>query len=178
MDVQLTVETAKHGNDPVVWEMSYGSQKGGPNSYPTVTVPAKTSANFTVTINNPGNITFSNDPIWSAKDNKPTKSGLHGLKLDSGAGTTVLKFHDGNANAEKLVYVLNFSNVPPGTPAQLDPIIDNQGGGPGGFMNFRDYSNLLIGGAVLLVLVVAFVLFRRRSATSRPADVQHPTDSD
>ena len=78
---------------------------------------------------------------------------------------------------QKLVYVLNFSNVPAGTPDKLDPIIDNQGGGPGGYMNFRDNSTLLIGGAVLLLLVVALIMLRRRSASSRPADVQHPTDS-
>jgi hypothetical protein len=172
MDVQLTVETAKHGNDPVVWEMSYGTLKGGPKNYPTVTVPDKGQANFTITIKDPGNVTFSNDPIWIQKDDKPTKSGVHGIKDVSGGGTTVLTFKDGNANKEKLVYALNFANVPAGTPAQLDPIIDNQGGGPGGMMAYRSNSTLLIGGAVLLLLVLALVLLRRRSAMSpRPTDL-------
>ena len=63
----------------------------------------------------------------------------------------VLTFNDGNTNKEKLFYALDFCHVPPGTPAQLDPIIDNQGGGPGGFMDIRGNSTLLIGAAVLLL---------------------------
>jgi hypothetical protein len=190
--VPLTVETAKHGNDPIVWEMTYGSNKGGPNNYPVVTVPAKANADFTITINNPGATTFSNDPIWVQKDTKPTKTGVHGIKVDSGAGTTVLKFHDGNMNAERLVYVLNFANVPAGTPAQLDPIIDNQGGGPG-LMRESGINYLYVGGAVLLLMVLALILLRRRSAmpqrpaaqrpaapppeAQRPTDVPPPTDA-
>jgi hypothetical protein len=169
MEVKLTVETAKHGNDPVVWEMSDGSNKGGPNNYPTVTVPAKATANFTITINKPGNITFSNDPIWVQKDTKPTSSGIHGIKDVTGGGTSVLTFKDSNANAEKLVYVLNFSNVPAGTPAQLDPIIDNQGGG--GLMRESAINYYYVAGAVLLLAILVFYLARRRSATApQPTD--------
>ena len=84
--VDLTVETAKHGNDPIVWEMTYGSNKGGPNNYPVVTVGPKATADFTITINNPGNITFSNDPIWIQKDDKPTKSGVRGNQNRSRRG--------------------------------------------------------------------------------------------
>ena len=51
--VDLTVETAKHGNDPIVWEMTYGSNKGGPNNYPVVTVGPKATADFTITITTP-----------------------------------------------------------------------------------------------------------------------------
>jgi hypothetical protein len=161
-DVTLTVETAKHGNDPIVWEMSDGLKKGGPGSYPVVTVLDKAKADFTITINNPGTTTFSNDPIWIQKDTKPTQHVIHGIKDISGAGTTVLTFHDGNANAEKLVYVLNFANVPAGTPTQLDPIIDNQGGGGGGFMNEAAGNYYFVGVAVLLLAVLVYVLFRRR----------------
>jgi hypothetical protein len=174
-DVKLTIETAKHGNDPIVWEMSDGLKKGGPGDYPKVTVLAKAKADFTITINNPGTITFSNDPIWIQKDTKPTAHVIHGIKDISGAGTTVLKFSDGNANTETLFYVLNFANVPAGTPAKLDPIIDNQGGGPGGYMNYRDNSALLIGGLILLAaLVLALIYVRRNAARSRPASVQPP----
>ena len=183
MDVQLTVQTAKHNSEPVVWEMTYGTLKGGPKNYPTVTVPDKGHANFTITIKDAG-ITFSNDPIWIQKDDKPTKSGVHGIKDVSGGGTNVLTFKDGNANKETLFYALNFANVPAGTPAQLDPIIDNQGGGPGGFMDIRGNSTLLIGAAVLLLLVVALIMLRRRSATPQPAaaapppQAPRPTDLD
>jgi hypothetical protein len=174
LQVNLTVETAKHGNDPVVWEMSDGTNKGGPNNYPVVTVPAKANADFTITIKNPGTTTFSNDPIWVQKDTKPTKTGVHGIKVDSGAGTTVLKFHDGNMNAEKLAYVLNFANVPAGTPAQLDPIIDNQGGG--GIDRASSINYFYVGGAVLLLLLLALILLRRKSATPQRTDTQRPTD--
>jgi len=174
MDVQLTVETAKHGNDPIVWEMTYGTLKGGPKNYPTVIVPSKGHANFTITIKDPGNVTFSNDPIWIDKGaTKPTSSVVKGIKDVTGGGTTVLKFYDGNKDAGQLTYALNFANVPAGTPAKLDPIIDNQGGGPGGYMNERagvDYY--YVAGAVLLLLVLALVLLRRRSATApRPTDL-------
>jgi hypothetical protein len=172
--VTLTVETTKHGNDPIVWEMSDGLKSGGPGNYPVVTVLNKAKADFTITINNPGTTTFSNDPIWIQKDTKPTQHVVHGIKDISGGGATVLKFHDGNMNAERLFYVLNFANVPAGTPAQLDPIIENQGGGPG-MIGGDAYSAYYIGAAaVLLLALVAFILYRRRSAT-RPA-APRPTD--
>jgi hypothetical protein len=173
IDVNLTVETAKHGNDPVVWEMSDGTKKGGPNNYPTVVVPAKGHANFTITIKNPGNITFSNDPIWIDKGaTKPSSSVVKGIKDVTGGGTTVLKFYDGNKDAGQLTYLLNFANVPAGTPDKHDPIIDNQGGGPGGFMNERgDLSYYYVAGAVLLLAILVFYLARRRSATApQPTD--------
>lgn len=165
--VSLTVEAPKHGNDPIVWEMTYGTKMGGPNNYPVVTVLDKAKADFTITINNPGTTTFSNDPIWIQKDTKPTAAVVHGIKDISGGGTTVLKFHDGNMNTEKLFYVLNFANVPAGTPTQLDPIIDNQGGGTRMGM---ENSALYAVGALLLLALLAVVLLRRRTATPvRPA---------
>jgi hypothetical protein len=176
MEVKLTVEPAKHGNDPVIWEMSYDTKKGGPNNYPVVTVPSKANANFTITIDKPGNITFSNDPIWIQKDTKPTSKVIHGIKDITGGGTTVLKFHDGNANAEHLVYVLTFANVPAGTPTQLDPIIENQGGGPG-MIGGDAYSAYYIGAAALLLIaLVAYIAFRRRSSMPQRPDAQRPTD--
>jgi hypothetical protein len=176
IDVKLTVEAAKHGNDPVVWEMSDGTKKGGPNNYPTVVVPNKGHANFTITIKDPGTITFSNDPIWIDKGLiKPTSSVVKGIKDVTGGGTTVLKFYDGNKDPGKLTYVLNFDNVPAGTPKQLDPIIDNQGGGPGMMRDYAAMNYYYAAGAVLLLAVLVFVFMRRRSA-SRPADVQRSTD--
>ena len=180
-DVKLTVETAKHGNDPIVWEMSDGLKKGGPNDYPVVTVLNKAKADFTITINNPGAITFSNDPIWIQKDTKPTEHIVHGIKDISGGGTTVLTFKDGNANSEKLFYVLNFANAPPGTPAQLDPIIDNQGGGGGIMRESAAMNYYYAAGALLLLAVLVFALVRRRSAMSRlaqPPVAPQPTDLD
>ena len=48
--VDLTVKTVKNGNDPIVWEMSDGLKKGGPGSYPVVTVKTNAKADFTITI--------------------------------------------------------------------------------------------------------------------------------
>jgi hypothetical protein len=172
----LQVIPVQQGNGPFVWHMSHGVKGGGPGSYPSVDVPAKVSADFTITIQNPGNITFSNDPIWIQKGTAKPTGGVDGQITGlSGQGTTVLKFHDSNADTGALSYVLNFANVPAGSPTQLDPIINNQGGGPG-FVE-PGYENIAIIGAVaLLAVLLVVMLFRRRSAMPQQANVQRPTD--
>ena len=168
----LQVIPVKQGNGPIVWHMSHGSKGGGPGNYPKVDVPSKASADFTITIQNPGNITFSNDPIWIQKGTaKPTGGVDAQITGVTGHGTTVLKFNDSNADTGALTYVLNFANVPAGSPTQLDPIINNQGGGPGvretGFTNYA-----IIGGVVLLAAVLLVMMFRRRSAVPRQTEAQ------
>ena len=170
----LQVTPAKQGNGPIVWHMSHGSQSGGPGHYPAVTVPTNHSANIEITLHNAGNITFSNDPIWIQKGTAKPTGGVDGqITQLSGQGTTVLKFNDSNADSGTLTYVLNFSNVPAGSPTQLDPIINNQGGGPGMIGESNYY---FVGAAVLLLAALVYVLYRRQSAMPRPSDAQRPTD--
>lgn len=157
---KLKVNLVKQGNGPGVWHMSHGAGSGGPGNYPKVTVPAKATADFEFTIVNPGSVTFSNDPIWIQKGTtKPTGGVDSQITNVTGANTTVLKFHDTNKDAGTMTYVLNFNNAP-----QLDPIIENQGGGPG----VIDYSiYYLVGAAVLAVLALFLV---RRMMTKRQAE--------
>lgn len=135
-----------------VWWMSYGTQSGGPGSYPQVTVPNGTNANFKYTIINTPGVTFGSDPIWiQAGTTKPTQPGVDGhFNVPPGQNGTTLNFHDNNkGNGETLSYVLRFSD---GTT--LDPIINNGGGGPGYNWNMAYYAL----GAVALIVLAILVL--------------------
>jgi hypothetical protein len=124
---KLQIIPVKKGSEPIVWHMSHGSVSGGPGNYPRVRVAHQTVADFEISIVNPGSIRFSSDPIWIHEGTeKPTEHVIEGISEISGQNATTLKFHDGNKDAGTLTYVLNFVDAP-----QLDPIIDNQGGGPG-----------------------------------------------
>ena len=124
---KLQIIPVRQGQGPIVWHMSHGGASGGPGSYPTVHVAPQTAADFEISIANPGSITFSSDPIWiQGGTEKPTEHVIDGISDISGQSTTTLRFHDGNKDAGSLTYVLNFVDAP-----QLDPIIENQGGGPG-----------------------------------------------
>ncbi|HJU77525.1 MAG TPA: hypothetical protein VJ597_06330 [Sphingomicrobium sp.] len=170
---KLQINLVKQGSGPGVWHMSHGSAStapgslsaasGGPGNYPKVHVPAKATADFEITIVSPGNITFSGDPIWIQKGTaKPTGGVDPQITNISGQGTPVLKFHDTNQTKGTLTYVLNFNNAP-----QLDPIIENGGGGigDGGIDNYAVYY--LVGAAVLAVLAI-FVIRRMMAKPSRP----------
>lgn len=140
-----------------VWQLSHNGNAGGPGHYPPASAPEKAGADFTITIVNPGNITFSADPIWVQAGNvKPTKSGTTDqIDQVQGQNTTTLKFHDYNyGSAMTLSYQLNFNNAKP-----LDPIIENQGGGPP--PKFVHYEYLYAAGAVLIALL-AIILLRKK----------------
>lgn len=145
----IPVKTA--GGQFSQWRMSANNGPSkGPGDYPAVKVAYNDTADFTFTIVNPGNITFSNDPIWIQKGTgKPTGGVDSQITGISGQGTTVLKFHDTNQTKGTLTYVLNFNNAP-----QLDPIIENGGGGIGGGGFFEEYAAVLLGAAVLAVLAI------------------------
>lgn len=135
----------------VRWEMSLnGGPKMGPDSYPTVNVAYKDTSHFTFTIADPGSITFSSDPIDIQKGTTKPAPGvddqIKNVKVDNG---TVLSFKDTNKDAGPLNYVLSFNNA-----TQLDPIIQNGGGGE--MLSF-DWAALAIGVAVGAALAVAFV---------------------
>jgi hypothetical protein len=143
------------------WQMSVnGGGKKGAGQYPIIKVAHNDASNFTLTITDPGSITFSANPIYIQKGTaKPTGGVDSQIKDIQGQGTTVLTFHDSNKDAGKLTYVLNFNNAP-----QLDPIIENGGGGIGGG-GISDYSIYLLGAAVLAVLAVALI---RRVMRAKP----------
>jgi hypothetical protein len=79
----------------------------------------------------------------------------------SGQNSTVLKFHDTNQTKGTLTYVLNFNNAP-----QLDPIIENGGGGIGGG-GIDSAVYYIIGAAVLAVLAI-WLVRRLMVKPSRP----------
>lgn len=173
---KLQINLVKEGSGPGVWHMSQGSAStapgslsatgGGPGNYPKVHVPAKATADFEITIVSPGNITFSNDPIWIQKGTaKPTGGVDSQITGISGQGTAVLKFHDTNQTKGTLTYVLNFNNAP-----QLDPIIENGGGGIGGggiYDNFAD--NLLwVGLGLIAIGAIAWLAVRAMRARRGP----------
>ena len=148
------------------WRMSANGQPPtGPGGYASLHVPYKDTGDFTYTIVNPGDITFSGDPIWIQKGTaKPTGGVDPQITNISGKNTTVLKFHDTNKDAGTLTYVLNFNNAP-----KLDPIIENGGGGIGGGF-FEEYAVVLLGAAILAVLAIWLV----RRMTARPERPQGP----
>lgn len=157
----------KTGNPPA-WLMSHHGGSASP-----ITVPAKVSGDFTYNIVNGGGVTFAaQNPIWIKQGTaKPTAPVVDGQITNvAGGGTTTLKFTDLNSgNPVTLTYSLHFSD---GT--QIDPIIENQGGGPG--LIGPDYSVYYIAGAVLLAAVLLVLLFRRRSAAPQRTESQRPTD--
>jgi hypothetical protein len=169
---KLQINLVKQGSGPGEWHMSQGAAStapgsvaaasGGPGNYPKVHVPAKATADFEITIVNPGNITFSGDPIWIQKGTaKPTGGVDPQITNISGQNSTVLKFHDTNQTKGTLTYVLNFNNAP-----QLDPIIENGGGGIGGG-GIDSAVYYIIGAAVLAVLAI-WLVRRLMVKPSRP----------
>lgn len=138
------------------WQLSHNGNAGGPGHYPSAAAPANAGADFTISIVNPGNVTFSSDPIWvQTGDVKPAKSGLTDqISNVQGQGTTKLTFHDYNYGAPiHLSYQLNFNNA-----KSLDPIIENGGGGPPPQKNYTAYY----AAGALLIALLAIVLLRNR----------------
>jgi hypothetical protein len=149
------------------WEMSVnGGAKKGAGSYPAIKVAYQDTSNFTFTITDPGSITFTANPIYIQKGTaKPTAgvdSQIKNVKVTNG---TVLTFHDTNQTKGTLTYVLNFNNAP-----QLDPIIENGGGGIGGgglYENFAD--NLLwVGLGLIAIGAIAWLAIRAMKARRGP----------
>ena len=90
-----------------------------------VTVQQGNNATIGVTISDPQGsgqpaITFSNNPVVAPAGPKPE---IHDI---TGQGTATLSFKDHNWDAGTIKYTLNFNNAP-----SIDPIIQNDGGGPG-----------------------------------------------
>ena len=162
INVKLTLEDQ---GGTSAWHMEIvGQGKGGPNHYPPAKAAHGSAADFTFVITGQGTqgITFAKtDPIWVAVDNGTGKSPAGaGINTDqignvSGGGGKVLSFTDYNSNPPvNLTYQLNFD----GGGKPLDPIIQNDGGGP---PHIQHYEYLYAAGA-LLVAIFAFVLLRKR----------------
>lgn len=153
------------GPGGIQWQMSLnGGTPQGPGNYPVLNVPYGVAEDITVTIKNPGNVTFAltNEFCAQPGTSKPTK--CWGPFNSKGAGTTVLTLHDGNTEKTPTTYtyVMNFKSAP-----QLDPIIRNGGGGPG-------VNKLFVAEIAAIILVVAIVaaLLARRMFRSSPIEDQ------
>jgi hypothetical protein len=152
----VTLTPVMNGNGTVNhWTMSLN--KGGPlgpGSYPLVHVPQGHNAVVTFTIQNGPNITFAN--ILVPAESKE----IHSV---GGLGTATLTVSDHNWNKGDIPYAILFNGAP-----KLDPIMQNDGGGP------SLYSNVLLDavGLAIAAAVVFFLLrpmFRRR-AVERPSE--------
>jgi hypothetical protein len=148
------------------WEMSVKGQPMQGAPYPHLGATKGSDATFVFMIDNPNGIQFqpnsppNTSPIYVQPGTQKPASGVDGLDkikvTDYGSAKNAqLSVHDGNKDPGQLTYVLNFVGAP-----QLDPIIDNTGGGPGSYPNYA----YIVGGAVLLAAILWFVLkpmFRR-----------------
>ena len=161
--IDLTAVLKKDGSFDH-WQMDYNGNQSGPGSYPAIQIPYGDKADFTVTITNPNpysdpnkKITFtSKDAIWVApgttKPTGPTGSKTKEIHDIKGEGTAVLTFKDHNWKTDNLSYVVNFDNA-----NQLDPIIQNGGGGP------PDMQYLIVYLAVGAVALLAITALARRN---------------
>jgi hypothetical protein len=132
-------------------------KKGGPGHYPPVEAPPNHNTYFKITIEDGNGITFSKDPIWIQEGTaKPLKHVIDPqISKIRGQDTTELTFRDANSGGQKtLTYVLNFNSGAP----QLDPIIQNGGGGPP-LWTAKDY--ILYGGGTVLILALGAYIARR-----------------
>jgi hypothetical protein len=141
--------------------MSHNNITSPPGQFPKIDIAYKTQADFTFTIVTQGPVTFANDPnaIWIQKGTAKPKSGVDGQITNlSGGGTKVLKFHDTNIDKSTLTYTLNFTAGAP----QIDPIIENGGGGLG-MVGWDAYlENPVVIGAGILILIGVIALLARR----------------
>jgi len=147
------------------WQMSMngGPAQGPP--YPDIPVAAGSSGVVVFTIrSNPGsNITFGTAPISIQAGSGKPNSGVDAQFVPTVNPSTVLTLTDTNQTKGPYGYVLNFNNA-----KQLDPIIDNGGGGPGK-MNYDAIWYAV--GALALLIVIALVLrpmFRKPGPVERP----------
>jgi len=153
----VTLTPVMNGNGSFnSWSMSVNKGSPfGPGSYPAITVPHGHNADVTFTIQNgPGqNITFAG--ILVPAENKE----IHHV---TGEGTTSLVISDHNWNKGDLPYVILFTGAP-----KLDPIMDNDGGGPTLYSNvFLDVVGLAVAATIIFFLLRP--MFRKR-AVERPS---------
>jgi hypothetical protein len=153
---------------PLKWQMSLnGGAPQGSGKYPDVVVKYGDMDDITFTIRHPGSIRFAQQDAFCAQLGKAKPQTCDTIDFSfTGGGTTQLVVTDKNGTAGDYTYVLNFND---GTP-QLDPIIKNGGGGTGiaSNMNFTTANLVEIGGAIILVALVAYVA--RRMFMTAPRD--------
>ena len=136
------------------WNMSLN--KGaplGPGSYPPVHVDHGHNAVVTFTIENGPNITFAN--ILVPAESKE----IHSV---NGLGTATLKVSDHNWQHGDIPYVILFNGAP-----KLDPIMQNDGGGPAIFSNIL-LDAVGLGLAAALIFFFLRPMFRKRNV-ERPS---------
>ena len=160
-EVKINVMQLKKDGD-LYWQLSHNGEFGGPQKYPVVQAQEKYATDFKIHIVNANGVTFSSDPLWIQKGTtKPTSMNYSEITDIKGQGTDTLTFHDKNIDKATLTYVLNFNGA-----QQLDPIIENGGGGPPG----RQYDAYVIGGVLLFALLALLALRNRwaKSPTVKP----------
>ncbi len=178
----VSIKAIPHGQPvgPLHWDMSInGGPVQGSGSYPVITVTKGDDAVLTFTIDHPGSIAFAQDnpnphpgepsgPIYiQAGTAKPT-AGVDSQFTVQGAGTQTLTVTDSNMTAGKYTYVLNFNH---GVP-QLDPIVQNGGGGGGLGRDFLGATATQLVVALLVVLVAAVLV---RQFFGKPAAPSNET---
>lgn len=148
-DVQVTLTPVMNGSSFSTWQMTIDGKSQNPGTYPAIEVPYGNNADFTLTIQNGPGITFKSFLVPAENTEIHTVKGL---------GTTTLTFKDRNQSKGPVPYEILFNNA-----GKLDPIIDNDGGGPPLYANYLLEGAGLIAAAALVFFVLR-PMFRRRSA--------------
>ena len=159
--IQLTVARNPGGKFDH-WDGTAGGQNCVPSAC-AVTVQHGNSGQISITISDPHGptsgpqqVTFSSTPVSLPP---MPKAEIHDI---SGGGTPNLSLKDHNWDAGTIKYTLNFNNAP-----SIDPIIQNDGGGPTVRQNFLPTTTsafaIDLGIAFLVGIVVALIVRRLAS---------------
>jgi hypothetical protein len=130
-------------NGQFAWNMSVDGKAQAPGTAPPIKADHGTSPDFSFTLQNAPNITFSSFLVPAGTTE------IHNVSQVSGA--TTFTFKDHNKDAGDVPYVILFNGAP-----KLDPIISNGGGGNGFYESdtIVEYAGYAIAAAVILFFVV------------------------
>lgn len=137
-NVQVMLTPVMTGNSATSWQMTVNGKAEQPGQYPALHIDSGNKADFTFSIANPP----GQHIIFVALLTPAEGQEIHNVK---GLQTDQLTFQDHNWNKGPVPYEILFSSG----AAKLDPIIDNDGGGP----HLQSYA-LLIGLAVAALFAV------------------------
>jgi hypothetical protein len=129
-------------NGQFAWNMSVDGKAQAPGAAPPIKADPGISPDFSFTLVNAPNVTFSSFLVPAGNTE------IHHVSQVSGA--TTFTFKDHNKDAGDIPYEILFNGAP-----KLDPIISNGGGGPGFYQTSTiiEYAGYAIAAAVILFFV-------------------------
>jgi hypothetical protein len=140
--IAVTLTPGTSGNGQFEWNMSVDGKAQAPGTTPPIKADHGTSPDFSFTLQNAPNITFSSFLVPAGTTE------IHHVSQVSGA--TTFTFKDHNKNSGDIPYEILFNGAP-----KLDPIISNGGGGTGFYLSphMVEYAGYAIAAAVILFFV-------------------------